>query len=55
MATKREHDYQTEEDLRTLIEERAIHKDPKRFKAAQRLARKKLADMKKVAARPAPR
>lgn len=41
--------YQAEEDLRVLVEEREIRKDPKRFKAAQRLARAKLADMKKVA------
>jgi len=43
-------DHQTEDDLRTLVAEREIRKDPKRFKAAQVLARKKLAEMKKVAA-----
>ena len=40
-----------EDDLRTLVQEREIHKDPKRFKAAQRLARKRLSDMKKITAR----
>ena len=38
-----------EDDLRTLVSEREIRKDPKRFKAAQQLARKKLAGLKKVA------
>jgi len=55
MTTKQERDYQAEEDLRTLIEERAIHKDRKRLNAAQRLARKKLASMSKVAGRQAQR
>ena len=41
--------FEIEEDLRTLITEREIRKDPKRFKAAQQLARKKLAGLKKVA------
>ena len=41
--------YQAEEDLRVLVEDREIRKDPKRFKAAQKLARAKLADMGKIA------
>jgi hypothetical protein len=41
-------DWQTESDLRTLQEAEAIEKDPKRFKAAQELAKKKLVELAAV-------
>jgi hypothetical protein len=40
--------YQVESDLRTLQEAEAIEKDPKRFKAAQELAKKKLVELASV-------
>lgn len=49
MTTKRKHHYQAEEDLRVLVEECAIRKDAKRFRAARQLARVKLADIGKIA------
>jgi hypothetical protein len=41
-------DYQIESDLRTLQEAEAIEKDPKRMKAAQELAKKKLVELAAV-------
>lgn len=38
-------DWQTEDDLRTLTRAVEIKKDPKRMKAAQALAKKKLEEM----------
>lgn len=40
--------YQVESDLRTLQEAECIEKDPKRFKAAQELAKKKLVELAAV-------
>jgi hypothetical protein len=40
--------YQCESDLRTLQEAEAIEKDPKRFKACQELAKKKLVELAAV-------
>jgi uncharacterized protein (DUF2461 family) len=40
--------WQVESDLRTLQEAEAIEKDPKRFKAAQDLAKKKLIELAAV-------
>jgi hypothetical protein len=42
-------DWQIEEDLRTLIRAKEIEKDPKRLKAAQDLAKKKMMDVAAVA------
>jgi hypothetical protein len=44
-----EDDWQTESDLRTLMECEAIEKDPKRLAKAQALAKKKLLDLASVA------
>lgn len=44
-----EADWQTESDLRTLIECEKIEKDPKRFKAAKDLAKKKMMEVAAVA------
>jgi hypothetical protein len=41
-------DYRVESDLRTLQEAEAIEKDPKRMKAAQELAKKKLVELAAV-------
>lgn len=55
MATKKlraaaaEIDWQTEDDLRTLVRAREIEKDPKRMKAAQELAKKKMMEVAAVA------
>ena len=56
MATKKNHpalvgsdDWQTEDDLRTLVRAREIEKDPKRMKAAQELAKKKMVEVAAVA------
>jgi hypothetical protein len=55
MATKKsglsaaEIDWQTEDDLRTLVRAREIEKDPKRMKAAQELAKKKMVEVAAVA------
>lgn len=40
--------WQIESDLRTLQDAEAIQKDPKRFKAAQELAKKKLVELASV-------
>lgn len=40
--------WQAEQDLRTLMECEAIEKDPKRLKAAQKLAKEKLAELNNV-------
>lgn len=42
-------DYQAEDDLRTLTRAIEIKKDPKRLKAAQAMAKRKLAEMASVA------
>jgi hypothetical protein len=42
-------DWQTEDDLRTLVRAREIEKDPKRMKAAQELAKKKMVEVAAVA------
>lgn len=42
-------DWQTESDLRTLMDCEKIEKDPKRYKAAKDLAKKKLLEMAAVA------
>jgi len=55
MATKKlgaaasEIEWQTEDDLRTLVRAREIEKDPKRMKAAQELAKKKMVEVAAVA------
>jgi hypothetical protein len=54
MATKKlgvaaADDWQTEDDLRTLVRAREIEKDPKRMKAAQELAKKKMVEVAAVA------
>lgn len=41
-------DYRVESDLRALQEAEAIEKDPKRMKAAQELAKKKLVELAAV-------
>ena len=41
-----EREWQAEEDLRTLSNARKIQADPARMRAAQALARKRLADLK---------
>lgn len=48
-AVKSEDDWQTESDLRALMEAEAIKKDPKRLVKAQALAKKKLLDLAAVA------
>lgn len=48
--TAAEDDWRVESDLRTLMEAEAIEKDPKRMKAVQALAKKKLLDLASVAA-----
>lgn len=40
--------WQAEDDLRTLMACEAIEKDPKRLKAAQKLAKAKMDDLNKV-------
>ena len=47
--TRAEDDWQTESDLRTLMEAEKIEKDPKRFSKAQELAKKKLLEIAAVA------
>jgi hypothetical protein len=42
-------EWRAEDDLRTLTEAEKIRKDPKRLKAAQGMAKKKLAEIEKVA------
>jgi hypothetical protein len=41
--------WRTESDLRALQDAEAIKKDPKRFKACQELAKKKLMEMASIA------
>ena len=43
-----ERDWRVESDLRTLQEAEAIERDPKRMKAAQELAKKKLLELTAV-------
>ncbi len=45
-----EENWRAESDLRTLIECEKIEKDPKRFKAAKDLAKKKMMEVAAVAA-----
>jgi hypothetical protein len=45
-------EWQTESDLRTLIEAEEIREDPKRLAAAKACAKEKLVDMAKIAAFP---
>lgn len=47
--TKAEDDWATQRDLDTLMECEKIEKDPKRLKAAQALAKKRLLDLAAVA------
>lgn len=42
-------DWQAEDDLRTLMRCEEIEKDPKRYKAAKELAKKKLLEMAAIA------
>lgn len=46
---KMEDDWQTESDLRTLMEAEKIEKDPKRFEKAKALAKKKLLECASIA------
>ena len=46
---EQEDEWRAESDLRTLMEAEAIEKDPKRLKAAQAMARKKLLDLAGIA------
>ena len=48
-AVKMEDDWQTESDLRTLMEAEKIEKDPKRFAKAKALAKKKLLEVAAIA------
>ena len=50
MSPFNEAKYQAEDDLRTLTRAIEIRKDPKRMKAAQSLAKEKLAEYASVAA-----
>lgn len=43
-------DWRVEDDLRTLCSAEKIRKDPKRFKACQELAKKKMTEMGGLAA-----
>lgn len=47
--TTADSDWRVQSDLNTLIEAEAIEKDPKRLKACQELAKKKMLDMAAVA------
>lgn len=47
-SSKTEAEYQAMEDLRVLTEAERIERDPKRFKAAKALAKKKLEDLQKI-------
>ena len=42
-------DWETENDLRTMVESEAIEKDPKRLAKVQALAKKKMMDMAAIA------
>lgn len=46
---KEEERWQAESDMRTLVEAQQIRKDPKRLKAAQEVAKKKLLEVAVVA------
>ena len=46
---KMEDDWQTESDLRTLMEAEKIEKDTKRFEKAKALAKKKLLEVASIA------
>ncbi len=46
---KMEDDWQTESDLRTLMEAEKIEKDPKRHQKAKALAKKKLLEVASIA------
>jgi hypothetical protein len=48
-STRSEDDWQTESDLRTLMECEVIEADPVRMKKVRALAKKKMMDMAKVA------
>lgn len=48
-AIAAEDDWRVDSDLRTLIEAEQIEKDPKRLKAAQALAKKRLIEVAAVA------
>jgi uncharacterized protein YjcR len=48
-AASREAEWRAEDDLRTLLEAEKIKKDSKRYKAAQAMAKAKMAAMNKVA------
>ena len=47
-----EHRWQAESDLRTLMEAVEVKRDKRRFVAAQKLAKERLADIAKVAGEP---
>jgi len=51
MATS-DHKWQAESDLRTLMEAVEVKRDKRRFGAAQKLAKERLADIAKVAGEP---
>jgi hypothetical protein len=46
---KMEEEWQTESDIRTLLEARKIKKDPKRMKCVRDMAKSKLGDMASLA------
>ena len=48
-AARADDDWQTDSDLRTLMEAEKIEKDPKRLEKAQALAKKKLLEIASVA------
>lgn len=48
-AVVKQDSWQTEDDLRTLMRCEEIEKDPKRYKAAKDLAKKKLLEMASIA------
>lgn len=47
--TKADDDWRADCDLRTLMDAEAIEKDPKRLKAAQKLAKERLLDLAGIA------
>ncbi len=49
LAVASDTDWQTEDDLRTLMRCEEIEKDPKRYQAAKDLAKKKLLEMASIA------
>lgn len=49
IASSADDDWQTESDLRTLIEAEKIEADPKRLAKAQALAKKRMLEVAKVA------